>query len=165
MDETIVNVGRVMGAFGLRGEMKVEVLTAFPELRFKQGARLRLRGRWVEVEGMRWQQDRMLLKIQGIDDVDEAKKLHLAYLEGPADERPDLAEGEYLISDLVGLRVVSEDGEELGKVDKVDPFPAQDILFVGEILIPLVDDFVRNVDLDAGVVTVRLIPGMKPEES
>ena len=70
-------------------------------------------------------------------------------------ELPPLEEDEFYADDLVGLRVV--DGErEVGVVARVRELPSCEVLEVGELLIPLVDDAVRTVDLDAGVVDVDL---------
>jgi 16S rRNA processing protein RimM len=66
-----------------------------------------------------------------------------------------LEEGEWWADDLVGLRVVDGD-REVGTVARVRELPSCEVLEVGELLIPLVDDAVRAVDLDAGVVDVDL---------
>ena len=60
--------------------------------------------------------------------------------------------------------MVTEEGEELGTVTDVLPYPAQDILQVGEIMIPLVKEFVKQIDEESGTITVHLIPGMRPGE-
>ena len=66
-----------------------------------------------------------------------------------------LEEGEFWADDLVGLRVVDGD-REIGVVQRVRELPSCEVLEVGELLIPLVDDAVRTVDLEAGVVDVSL---------
>src|SRR5512141_830607 len=90
-----VRVGRIVGARGLRGELKVEVMTEFIE-RLEAGRRLRLRGDWVTVETARIQNNRLLLKLSGIDTMDQAKDIQWEYLEAPEDERPELEEDEYI---------------------------------------------------------------------
>jgi 16S rRNA processing protein RimM len=155
-----VRVGQIVGAFGLKGEVKVQPLTDFHE-RFAKGARLRLSGDWVTVEASREHRGRFVLKLSGINDATAAERLQWQYLEGPADEKPELEEGEYLVEDLVGLRVVTTDGEELGEVDEVMEYPAHEVLEVGDMMIPLVSQFVKNIDLDQKVIQVELIPGMR----
>jgi 16S rRNA processing protein RimM len=150
-----------VGAFGLKGQLKVDSLTDFLE-RFEPGARLLLRGEWVEVEAMSIHKGRPLLKLRGVDNITAAEKLQWEYLEALG--RPELDEDEFLAEDLVGLKVMTEAGEELGVVDEVLPYPAQDILKVGEIMIPLVKEFVKNIDEPSGTITVHLIPGMRPGE-
>lgn len=71
------------------------------------------------------------------------------------EELPPLEEDEFYADDLVGLRVV--DGErEVGVVERVRELPSCEVLEVGELLIPLIDDAVRVVDLDGGVIDVDL---------
>jgi 16S rRNA processing protein RimM len=130
--------------------------------RFQKGARLMLRGQWVEVESMSIHKGRPLIKISGIEDLTAAEKLQWEYLEAVG--RPELDEDEYLAEDLIGLKVVTDTGQELGEVEDVLPYPAQDVLQVGEILIPLIKQFVKKIDPDNGTITVHLIPGMLPGE-
>jgi 16S rRNA processing protein RimM len=75
-----------------------------------------------------------------------------------------LDDDEYRVDDVIGLKVVTIDGKELGKVDRVDPYPAQDILIIGDIMIPFVEQFVTDIDFEVGIITVDLIPGMLGEE-
>jgi 16S rRNA processing protein RimM len=154
-----VRVGRIVGAHGLKGEMKVQVLTDFVE-RLEVGRRLRLKGDWITVSGAREQNGRLLLRLSGIDHIDAAKALFGEYLEAPADERPDLDEDEYVSGDLVGLVVVTNLGQEIGKVTNVLPLPAHDVLVVGDVMIPAVKQFVKQVDLKNGRIVVELIEGM-----
>jgi 16S rRNA processing protein RimM len=158
-----IRIGQIVGAFGLRGEVKVQPLTDFEE-RFRPGARLRLKGDWVTIETSRDHKGRPLLKLSGIDDLTTAEALQWEYLEGIEEDLPELDEDEFLAEDLIGLRVVTASGEELGKVDEVLSYPAQDILRVGAIMIPMVEQFVREIDLDEEKITVELIPGMRPED-
>ena len=116
------------------------------------------------MESVRYHKERPLLKLSGIGDLTSAEALQWEYLEAPALENEELEEGEYLVEDLIGMRVVTTDGEDLGEVDEVLAYPAQDVLQVGEILIPMVQEFVKDVNLDAEVITVQLIPGMRPGE-
>lgn len=148
-----------MGAFGLKGQVKVLPMTDFLE-RFQKGARLRLNEGWVEVETFSIHKERPLIKFRGINDIASAEKLQWAYLEVPVPERPELDDDEFLTEDLIGLRVSTVDGIELGKIDDVVAMPAHDVIKIGELLIPAVLEFVKDVDLEAGTMTVKLIPGM-----
>ena len=163
MTGEFVRVGRIVGAFGLKGEVKVDPLTDFEE-RFLKGSRLRLKGDWVTVEAMREHKGRPLLKLSGVDDATAAEALQWQYLEAPVLETPELEDDEYLVEDLVGMKVLTMEGEELGEVDEVLSYPAHEILQVGEMMIPLVKEFVKEVDLDGEVIRVQLIPGMRPGE-
>lgn len=157
-----VRVGQIAGAFGLKGQVKIQPLTDFADTRFKRGAKFRMGEDWVEIETVSVHKGRPLVKLKGIDTIDAAEALQWRYLE--TTEQPKLGKGEYLVSDLLGLEVKTVEGELLGKIERVLPNPAHEILVVGEIMVPLVDHFVKSVDMANRTVTVNLIYGMRPGE-
>ncbi|MDR3692494.1 MAG: ribosome maturation factor RimM [Fimbriimonas sp.] len=159
---TFIQIGQIVGAFGLKGQVKVQPMTDFLD-RFKKGSRLRLKGEWVEVESFSIHKGRPLVKLRGIDDVSTAETLQWEYLETAETGRPELDDDEFLTQDLIGLVVTTVDGILLGKIDDVVTMPAHDVIQIGELLIPAVKEFVKDVDLEAGTMTVELIPGMLPE--
>ena len=138
-------------------------MTDFLE-RFEPGASLRLDGRDLVIEDASFQGHKLLLKLEGIDDVDEARELQFHYLEASTDFQAELDEDEYRTEDLVGLQVLSVEGERLGVVKDVLPAPAHDVIIVGEIMIPAVKEFVKEVDLKGGRMVVKLIEGMREAE-
>ena len=155
-----MRVGRIVGTHGLKGELKVQVLTDFIE-RLEVGRRLRLKGDWVTVEHVREHKGKLLLFLTGIDHINKAEALQWEYLESPENERPELDEDEYVTADLVGLDVFTVSGEALGPVKDVLLMPAHDVLLVGEIMIPAVKHFVKEVDLQGKRIVVELIEGMR----
>lgn len=156
-------IGRIVGAFGIRGQVKVEPMTDFME-RFGKGRKLWIGDDPYTVETCSMHKGRPLVKLSGVDTIDAAEKLQWTYLESATRQKPILEEGEFMTEDLIGLRVVTESGELLGKVDDVQSFPAHDTLIVGAIMIPAVKAFVKDVDLASGQLVVCLIPGMRPED-
>lgn len=154
-----MRIGQIVGGFGIKGLVKVEPLTEFVE-RFEKGSRLRLEGEWVTVESVSVHKGRLLLKLSGVEDLTAAEKLQWKYLEVPAGERPELDDDEFYTADLIGLEVVDEQGRRLGPVDDVLAYPAQDILKVGDRLIPMVREFVLDIDLASKRIRVRLLDGM-----
>ena len=160
--ERFTRVGQIAGAWGLKGLVKIQPTTDFPAERFVRGATFRMEGQTVEIESVSTHKGRPLVKFKGVDTIDAAEALQFKYLEAAA--KPRTGRNEFLVTDLLGLRVETADGETLGKVDEVLANPAHEILVVGEIMIPLVERFVKNVDLSEGRVIVELIYGMRPGE-
>lgn len=158
-----LKVGRIVASHGLKGQVKVQLLTDFAQ-RLAKGSRLRLKDDWVTVEASQFQNDRLLMKLSGVTNIDEAKALQWEYLYSASDEKPELEDDEFFVEDLVGLKVVTHDGVELGTVKEVLAYPAQDILVIGELMIPFAEQFVKDVDFDSETITVELIPGMLGEE-
>lgn len=149
--------------FGLKGQVKVEPYTDFLE-RFDKGNRVLLKGRWVKIESSQIHRGRPLIKLAGVESATDAEAIQWEFLEGAEEDRPPLEEDEYMTKDLVGLNVFTVEGELLGKVNEVLLYPAQDVLQVGEILIPAMKQFVKAVDLKERTLTVQLLYGMRPGE-
>jgi 16S rRNA processing protein RimM len=154
-----VDLGRIVGVFGLNGAVKVQPLTDFPE-RFDPGEQVWVRGQPVRIVESHWHKGQVRLALEGFSTVEAAESLLGEGLTMPRSARPKLGSGEYYHDQLVGLEVVTDEGRTIGVVDEVLPTPASGLLRVGEILIPVVKEFVLRVDLCARRVTVRLIPGM-----
>ena len=159
-----VQVGQIVGAHGIKGQVKVTPLTEYLE-RLDKGARIHLKGDWIEVESSTVHKGRLLLKLAGVETMTQAQALQWEYLEAAPIAAPEMEDDEYLVTDLEGMRVVTTAGRELGEVDEVLAYPAQDILRIGDLMIPAVKEFVKDIDLEGRVITVELIPGMLPDET
>ena len=159
-----VAVGRVLAPFGVSGEIKVE--PSAPPQTFDPGRSITLRGDVREIESSRRHKGAFLLKLAGIDTPEDVTGYRNEYLEVPEGDLATLDEGEYYCYELIGLRVVSTEGEDLGEIAEVLERPANDVFVVrgpkGEALIPAVDDIVREVDVEGGVITVEVVPGLLP---
>ena len=157
-------VGRVLAPFGVHGEIKVEPLA--PPQTFDTGRSVTLGAERREIESSRRHKGAVLLKLAGIDTPEDIAGYRNEYLQVPEADLAALAEGEYYRYELIGLRVVSTEGEELGEIAEVLERPANDVFVVrgpkGEALIPAVEEIVREVDVEGGVVTIEVVPGLLP---
>lgn len=167
-------VGSVLKAHGVRGELKVIPETDEPQ-RFEAFAHVYL-GRAPEqaarhaVESVRHQTTKrgplVLLKLAGVDERFDAEALRRQQVYASEGDLPPLEDDEAFIHDLVGLAVVSEAGEALGTVEDVVQAPAHDVFVVARegprepAMIPAVEEFVREVDLEGGRLVVRPIEGL-----
>jgi 16S rRNA processing protein RimM len=162
-------VGRIGRAHGLRGEVTVEVRTDDPETRFAPGTALDTdppeRGPLTVASG-RVQGGRLVLRFAGLDDRTAAESLRntLLIVEADPEEEPDDPD-EYYDHQLVGLRVVTMDGHEIGTVAEMLHLPTQDVFAVKrpdgrEVLIPFVEEIVPEVDLRERAVLVDPPPGL-----
>ena len=171
-----VVVARVGRAVGIRGDVSLEVRTDEPERRLVPGARLFVAGtgRVLTVESVHQHGNRLRMHVAGIDDRSAAEELTGAILEVERDagERPEDPE-EFYDDTLLGLPVVTEDGQAVGTVSQVVHLPAQDLLAVRahpeapEVLIPFVAAIVPVVDLEGGRIVIRPPAGLldEPAES
>jgi 16S rRNA processing protein RimM len=162
-----VAIGRIVQPHGVRGEVSVEVLTDFPE-RFDTievvylGSASEAEARRVKTS--RWHQDRVLLSFEGCEDRTAAEELRGLLVQIPAEEVMPLPEGEYYAHDLIGLDVLTVEGEALGRVNDILFTGANEVYVVvgprGQILLPAITDVVERIDLSAGQIVVRLMDGL-----
>ena len=118
-----------------------------------------------EAESFKVVSGKAVLKVKEINSPEEVQVWTRGYVEIDPADRVELPDGIYFQDDVVGLLVITEDGEELGAVEKVLSMPANDIYVCrttdgGEVLIPAIEDVVKKIDLPAGKMIVQPIPGL-----
>jgi len=154
--------GRIVGVFGLKGELKCDPTSAGRTV-FVAGARLRCeiggRSSQIEIASRREHKGRPLIRITGVDSAQSARRFVGANLYAPR-EAFVLSENEYLDEDLVGSTLIDRDGEVLGKVEAIEHYPAQDLLVVGAARIPMVRAFIVSIDPHAKRIKVNLPIGL-----
>ena len=159
-------VGRVIKPHGVQGEVRVELMTDLPQ-RFEWlkviyvGER---NPRPIAVESVRYHQEFVLLKLAGYPTRTEAEALRNELLQVPEEEAIPLEEGEYFLHQLLGLEVLTEAGQSLGRLTDILETGANNVFVVSgggaEHLIPDIPDVVREVDVDGGRIIIRPLPGL-----
>lgn len=153
----MIRVGQVIGAFGLGGAVKVTPLTDFDD-RFAPGSELLLAGAARRVEWSRRRPAGFVVKLSELDSRTIAEMYRGHYLEVQDVNLRPLPAGRWYHHQLVGLKVATEGGEDLGVLSAVLERPANDVWVAHrdgvEYLIPATHDAVVDVDLEAGRVTV-----------
>lgn len=152
-DPGFVAVGRVLAPFGLKGELKVQVLTD-NVTRFRRGARIWAGQQKVTVASSREAAGQLFLTLKGFHDRTSVDKFRHAMLQVPESDLPPLPEGEYYRFQLIGLTVVDRDGRALGTLDEVIETGSNDVYRVHpstgpDLLLPALADVVVSVDLAA----------------
>lgn len=163
------NVGKVTSPHGIKGEIKVYPLTNVPE-RFYDIPYV-----WVfyekdipykyEIENVKITSKGMvLLKLKGIDSRNDAEKLKGLFLKVDAENALELEEDEYFITDLIGMKVYTEEGELIGTLEEVLQTGANDVYIVKakerEVLLPAIKEVIKKVDIEGRVMIVRLLEGL-----
>lgn len=156
-------VGRILTPWGIRGEVKVEVLTDFPE-RFAPRKIVYLNNRPLEIERCHPHKQHMVVKLATIDNIEAAENLRGQELTIPGSELHALPEGQYYTFQLIGLKVVTTEGKTLGRVTDIMLTASNDVYIVegkpGEILIPAIEDVVKSIDLKKGKMVIEAIDGL-----
>jgi len=170
--EGYLAVGKIVAVHGLRGEVKVELYTDYPE-RFEQDVTLwASRGGDNELEALtvvkaRPHKNLMLLTLDEVHTREDAEALRGYWLFVDEEEAVELEEGTFFVHDILGLSVRTEEGALLGTIADVLFTGANEVYVVqgdalpqGEVLLPAIDEVILAVDLEAGAMTVRLLPGL-----
>lgn len=163
-------VGRILGAHGLRGEVKVESHTDF-DSRFASGQQLLIGEELLlaEIVSSRPHKGVFLVQFSEVTDRTSAEDLLNEWLYIPEGAAMDLDADSFWVHDIVGLRVQTESGCQLGEVADVLFTGANEVYIIRpapgvnrdrDLLIPALEEVVRAVDIGAGTLTVRLLPGM-----
>lgn len=166
-----VEVGEIVGTFGVRGELKVRPLTDFPE-RFEMGATVYLGPERAPhtITSARIAPEQVVLGLSGIESMTEAQRLRGRRLAVPETDLMPLPADQFYLHDLIGLRVETTKGKSLGVIGDVISTGGQDLFVVRadsgrEVMLPAVKEFVKGVDLQAGVVHVEPIPGLFDDQA
>jgi len=170
-EPAFIAVGKLRHAHGVHGEILMEVYTDFPD-RLQPGVILYLGEEDLQLRLIKCRQHGkgLLMTFEGFSSPEEIGQYRNQIVYVKSIDRPPLENGEYYHHQLIGLRVVTRDGKTIGTVTEILETGASDVLLVlpesgPEILIPVVDSFVNEINLDRHEITVQLIPGILAEEA
>ncbi len=159
-------VGRVQRPHGVRGELRLEILTDYPErLVTMESVYVGDDYRRYAVAGCRLHQDVALMRLVGIDDRNAADELRGQVVYVAMEDAVPLEENEVYAFQAEGLHVVTDEGIDLGEITDVLAVPGANDVFVvrgprGETLIPVIEDVIVDIDIEAGQLTIRVLPGL-----
>lgn len=159
-----VAVGRINGAWGLRGHVKVTPLSTNPD-RLTAGSVVLVEGRPTKILEVVSPQGFPMIRFQGYPDRTAAERLRGTLIEINEADLPPLPDDEYYVDDLIGLDVVTTEGEPIGRITEVLATGANDVYVVArpglrDVLIPAINDVVRSVDLGARRMVIEVMPGL-----
>ena len=163
-----IAVGQIMGAFGQQGDVRVKPLGGAAN-RFRDLKRVFVGEDHVPADVLhrRAIHPGVVLRLSTIASRDEARDLFQTYLYVPETEAVKLPKGRYFVHQIVGLSVVTTEGEALGTVREVLETGSNDVYVVRapgansrEVLVPALKDVVKRIDLEAGTMEVALPPGL-----
>ncbi|MBR2787678.1 MAG: ribosome maturation factor RimM [Erysipelotrichaceae bacterium] len=162
-----VTIGKILNTFGIKGELKVDVYTDFPEDRFQKGSTVYVGDDYLpfKVASHREHKGFMLLLLENNEDINLVEKFKGMYLYKSKDDIKPLQDGQYYFSDLKDLDVYADD-EKIGKVLNVESGLRNNNLRVlkaednKEYLIPFIPVFIKKVDLEERRIDINRIEGL-----
>lgn len=161
-------VGIITSSHGLRGEVKVYPTTDDPG-RFRKLKQVILEKgkdvRHLEIEGVKFFKQFVILKFRGLDDISDVEHLRQAGLYVERKDAVKLKRDEFFIADLIGMRVEAEDGSALGTLKDVISTGANDVYDVTledgkSLLIPAIRECILEVDVVNARMKVHLLEGL-----
>ena len=161
-----LRVGKIVNTHGLKGEMKVISLTEDPR-RFDDLDTVFIDGVERKLLGCKYQKDRIIVRIEGVDTIEEAEKYKTKVMEIPREKAIELEEDCYFIADLVKCYVYDTNGKELGKIDEVIQTKSNDVYWIKspkELLIPVILDIVLDIDIENKKITIKPVGEWQDED-
>lgn len=164
------NVGKIVNTHGIKGEVRIISRTDFPEERYKVGNTLHIfiadkEPIEVTVQSHRTHKNFDLVTFEGYDNVNDVERFKDSLVKVHESQLGELEEGEYYFHEIIGCTVVTEEGEELGAIKEILTPGANDVWVVKgakgkEILIPFIDDIVKEIDIEEKRITIHLMEGL-----
>ena len=167
----LLEIGKIVNSHGLRGEVKVVPWMDYPEdfaelscVYIKQKDEYKK----LTVSGVKFQKGNVIVKFLAYNDINEILQFKNSVLYADRSDLGELPEGVYYIVDLIGLKVYTESGEYVGEIADVFNAGASDIYDVKRdgkknLLLPVIDDVVKKVDIENGKVIVNIMEGLDDE--
>lgn len=166
--EDLLKVGVISSTHGLKGEVKVFPTTDDAQ-RFKELKSVLLVGKkeraTLKIQGVRFFKQMVILKFEGIDDINDVEKYRGSDLYVTRDQAVKLEKDEYFIADLIGLNVIAEAEKLQGTIKDVIATGANDVYVIAlsdgrELLLPAIKECVLSVDMEKGEMRIRLLDGL-----
>lgn len=163
-----LEIGQIVNTKGLKGELRVNSFSEAQD-RFEtiDTVLLKIKNDYKEykIEKVGYSKNQVVLKLKGIDTIEDAEKLRNVYIYIYRKQLGELPEGTYYIADLIGLEVFTEAGEKLGIVDDIFSTGSNDVYVVKDELgkqklLPGIDEVLKQIDIENGKIIVNLIEGL-----
>ena len=169
-----LNLGEIVNTHGVRGEVRVQSITNQAEKRYQPGNKLLINlgsnnMKEVTVQSHRKHKSFDLLSFNEFDSINDVEEFKTKMLQIARDDLPELSEGMFYESDLLNLDVLTDEKEKIGTLKEVLFLPANDVWVVSrpgkkDLLLPVIESVIINVDLEAGEIIVNVLEGLDPDE-
>lgn len=163
-----LQVGVITQTHGIRGEVKVFPTTDDVN-RFKKLKEVILdtgsERLSMEIESVKFFKQFVILKFKGYDSINDVERYRQGKLLVTRDKAVKLKKDEYFVADIIGMRVVTDEGEDFGVLKEVLATGANDVYVVSrengqEVLLPAIRECIRNMDMDGRVMEVHIMDGL-----
>ena len=166
--QNLLEIGQIVNSYGIKGFFKVvpftDKITRFNDLKtiyIEKNKKLEEK----EIEEVKYHKNLVLLKLKGIDDINQTLEYKNCYIKIDRKNAVELPKNSYFIIDLIGMEVYTENEELLGKITDVFPTGSNDVYVVKDelgkqILLPAIKDVIKDVNVTDKKMIVHLLEGM-----
>jgi len=159
---------KIVNTHGVMGDVKA-ICLADSSAFFKKIRTLYVNGKPLTVKSMREHKGNILFRFEEIDTMEKAEAIKGSDIYVKREDAPPLPKGRHYIVDLIGLTVKKDDGEEIGKISDVFQTGSNDVYEVDstdgkKYYIPVIDDVVKNIDIEGGEVIITPLKGLLDDE-
>ncbi|WP_373844839.1 ribosome maturation factor RimM [Clostridium sp.] len=155
--EQFLAVGKIINTHGIKGEVKVMPSTDNVE-RFKELNEAYIDGNIVEIEGCKFQPGKVILKIKGVDSIEDAQRLKNKYIKVSRENAVTLDEDCYYEADIIGCTVYDENKKQLGNIDEIIHTGSNDVYWIkgpNELLIPAIKSVIVDIDVNNKKIIIK----------
>ena len=152
-----LKVGKIVNTHGIKGEVKVIPLTDDPR-RFDYLDHVLINGNEVKIENCKYQKDRVIVKLENINSIEEAERLKEKYMEVERENAVELDEDCYFFADLKECTVYDTEGKEIGPIYDIIQTKNNDVYWIRkpkELLIPVLKDIVMDINIDDKKIIIK----------
>ena len=162
-ESEFITVGNILGPWSDKGKLKVRTETDCPQ-RFTPRSQVYIDRQLMTIDSAEWHKGKLAIKLNTVDSIEDAQKLRGKPVQIHHSQIHPLPEGQYYHFQLIGLEVRTDGGELLGNITGILTAESNDNYIVrgakGEILIPVIEDVIKSVDLDKGTIVIEPIEGL-----
>ena len=164
-ESELIDVGQILGAHGTDGALKIKSFTDVTT-RFSPGNILHIQDNTHSIiESYSLRKDQLGLKLTGLNSLKEVEQLAGLWIRSECILSPSLDQNEFFHYQLIGLVVYADSGEELGTIKEIIQTGSNDVYLVhngaNEILLPAISQVIRDINLEEGIMTVKLMEGLR----
>ncbi len=159
-----IEIGKIVNTHGVRGDVKINPFVDDSSV-FTEFEYLIVGEKEYNVKGVKFVKATPIVSLEGIDSIEKAEMLRNTGVFINEEDLPELTDGEYYIKDILGLEVITEEGEILGKVTNVFKTGSNDVYEVSKegskpVLIPAISEVVKTIDIENGEIRIHLLEGL-----
>lgn len=166
MEQLYLEIGKIVNTHGLRGDVKVVPWADYPEIFEEINFLYTKDEQRFLIKNVKYQKENVILKLEGINSIEEAERFKNTTLYARRDTMPDLEADTYFVADLINLSVFDQNDNLVGKISEVFTAGGADVYTIKregkkDLLVPAIKENIIKIDIPNGVVKINIPEGLE----